>query len=103
MQERAPKSASRLVRKQVLITPEQSERLRTLRAATGRPETEMVREALDAWLAAQKAGEEDWKAAWQQACGMWKDRTDLDEFYAERRKRRAERRNRINRRMRGQE
>ena len=95
--------AQRLVRKQLLITQEQNRRLKTLAAASARPAAELVREALDAWLATQKAGEDDWKAGLMSVAGMWKDRTDLDAFYAERRKRRAERRDRMNRRMRGEE
>ena len=93
----------RMVRKQLLLTPEQTARLKTLAATSARSEAEMVREALDAWLATQRAGEDDWKAGLMSVAGMWKDRTDLDEFYAARRKRRAERRDRINRRLRGQE
>ena len=34
----------------------------------------------------------DWKEAWRQAFGMWKDRDDIDKLYAERRRRRRKRR-----------
>lgn len=70
--------AHRLVRKQLLITQEQDQRLKMLAVASARPAAELVREALDAWLATQKAGEDDWKAGLMSVAGMWKDRTDLD-------------------------
>lgn len=70
--------AQRLVRKQLLITHEQDQRLKMLAVASARPAAELVREALDAWLATQKAGEDDWKAGLMSVAGMWKDRTDLD-------------------------
>lgn len=95
-----PKRA--MVRKQVRITAEQNARLKALSAATGKAEGELLREGLEKALDAgdQKQGEGDWKAALLGAAGMWADRDDLDEFYAERRKRRAERRKRINELMR---
>ena len=83
-----------MVRKQFLITSELNSRLKALAALRSRSEGDLVREAVDDWLARQQAEDEDWKAAWQQAAGIWKDRTDLDEFYAERRARRARRRDR---------
>ena len=98
MQETVPKP-KRMVRKQLLLTPEQNQRLASIAAATERPESEIVREAIETWLAKQAAGDEDWKAAWRQAAGMWKGRTDLDAFYAERRERRRQRRERMNQRM----
>lgn len=95
MQDRVQKPP-RMVRKQLLITPEQNTQLGAIAAASSRPESELVREAVDQWLAKQKAGEEDWKKALLSVRGMWKDRTDLDEFYAERRRRRRLRRERMN-------
>jgi len=34
----------------------------------------------------------DWKEAWRQAAGMWKDRDDIDDLMLRRRKRRRKRR-----------
>ena len=95
MQDRVSKAQSaRLVRKQILITPEQAQELRARAVAAGRPEAEIVREAIDAWLASQKPDEDDWKAAFREVFGLWKDRTDLDELYKRRRQQRALRRQR---------
>ena len=58
---------------------------------------ELMREGLDIILDREAPVEDDsWKEGFRQIEGMWKDRTGLDEFYAENRKRRAERRKRMN-------
>ena len=69
-----------MVRKQLLMTPEQNSRLKALAATTQRPESELVREALDSWLASQQVVQPDWKAHWRQAAGLWEDREDLDDM-----------------------
>ena len=88
-----------MMRKQVLLTEEQNRRLKALAAATSRSEGELVREAMDHWLERQSAEEQDWKAGLRQVRGLWKDRTDLDELYAQNRNRRRARRERMNRLM----
>ncbi len=103
MQDRSSKASTSKVRKQLLLTREQNASLKAAAAATSRSEGDLVREAIDQWLASQKADEDDWKNGLRQLCGMWKDRTDLDELYAEQRRKRAEHRDRMNRRMRGEE
>jgi hypothetical protein len=95
MQEKVPKSSSRMVRKQMLLTREQNERLRLLSGATGRRESELLREALEQWLEKQAQEEQDWKAIWLAAAGIWKDRTDLDRLFTERRRRRTARRRKM--------
>ena len=92
---------SSMVRKQLLISQEQERRLKALAAAKSRSEGDLVREAVDEWLVRQSAEEQDWKDAWRQAAGMWKDRSDLDAFYAERRERRRQRREHMNKLMAG--
>ena len=86
-----------MIRKQVFIREDQQAKLKALAAKTGVAEAEFVREGLDIVLERKGAKEdESWKVAFRQARGMWADRTDLDEFYSERRKRRSERRKRMN-------
>jgi predicted DNA-binding protein len=85
MQETRGKKTPRMVREQLMLTPEQNAHLKRIATATSKSEGELVREVIDHWLAKQAADVEDWKAAWRQAAGMWADRTDIDELMAERR------------------
>jgi hypothetical protein len=93
---------SKMVRKQLFITAEQNRRIKSRAAATGRSEGEIIRRGIDRELedkAAEAQG--DWKEAWRQAFGMWKDRDDLDEFYAQRRRLRRKRRQKMQKLVRG--
>ena len=93
---------NKMVRKQLFITADQNKRIKSRAAATGKSEGEIIRRGIDRELedkAAEGAG--DWKDAWRQAFGMWKDRDDIDEFYAERRTRRRKRRQRMQKLIRG--
>ena len=93
---------NKMVRTQVFITAEQKRKLKARAAATGVAVAELIRAGIDRELENNSAqAESDWKDAWRQAAGMWKDRDDLDEFYAERRKQRRKRRERLQRAMRG--
>lgn len=69
-----------MVRKQLLITPDQNSKLAAIAAELARPESEIVREALDEWFKKQAEGVADWKSALRQASGIWKDRTDLEDL-----------------------
>ena len=93
---------NKMVRQQLFITAEQKRRLKARAAATGMSEGEIIRRGIDRELDDKSAeAEGDWKDAWRQAFGMWKDRDDLDEFYANRRKRDNRRMERIRKQMRG--
>ena len=88
-----------MIRKQVFIREDQQEKLKSMAARDGVAEAELVREGLDLVLERKKVVEvedDSWKEGFRQAAGMWKDRDDLDAFYAANRKRRAERRKRMN-------
>jgi len=74
------KRKHRMLRKQVFITAEQNRRLKSLAAATGQSEGELIREGVEKVLEA-RASEEDWKAAIRRLAGMWKNRDDLDELF----------------------
>jgi hypothetical protein len=92
---------NKMVRQQLFITAEQKRRLKARAAATGKSEGEIMRRGIDRELDDKSAeAEGDWKDAWRQAFGMWKDRDDLDEFYANRRKRDSQRMERIGKQMR---
>lgn len=93
---------NKMVRQPLFITAEQKRRLKARAAATGKSEGEIMRRGIDRELDDKSAeAEGDWKDAWRQAFGMWKDRDDLDEFYADRRKRDSQRMERVRKQMRG--
>lgn len=89
-----------MVRKQVFITTEQNTRLKSLAAATGDAEGQLVRRGLDLLLEREAARTVDWKAGLMELRGMWADRYDLDTFYAQRREARRSRRQRMNKQIR---
>lgn len=95
MQERVNTKRPRMVRKQLLISPDQNRRIGIVASEQGRSESEIVRDALDAWLAAAPQGEESWKSAWLGTAGLWSDRTDIDDLMEKRRNRRRVRRERL--------
>lgn len=74
-----------MVRKQLLLTPEQSERIRAAAAASRESESELVRQAIDAWLETRPAKDDDWKAQLLAQAGVWKDYTGIEEMVARRR------------------
>lgn len=85
-----------VVRTQVYLTEEQERGLKRLSAATGRKQSELIREALDRYLGANEP--KDWKAAFESVRGMWADRDDLDDFVSDLRTGWERRRKRIDRR-----
>ena len=67
-----------MVRTQIYLTGEQKRQLEQLAAASGKRQSEIIREAVDGYLVQQ--GSEGWKAALEAVRGMWADRGDLDGF-----------------------
>ena len=91
-----------MVRTQVFLTAEQKRKLKVRAAATGVAVADVIRAGIDRELNDKTTeAKGDWKDAWRQAAGIWADYDDLDEFYANRRKRRAKRRERTLKLMRG--
>jgi hypothetical protein len=70
-----------MVRTQIYLTRDQQHALERLAAATGRRKSDLIREALDNYLARQRP--RDWKEALRACYGMWADRDDLDDFVAD--------------------
>jgi Arc/MetJ-type ribon-helix-helix transcriptional regulator len=70
-----------MVRTQVYLTEEQEYGLKRLVASSGRKQSELIREAVENYLAAHRP--KDWKEALEAIRGMWADRDDLDELHAE--------------------
>jgi hypothetical protein len=70
-----------MVRTQVYLTEEQERGLKRLAASTGRKQSELIRAAIDGYLAKEEP--KDWKEALEVVRGMWADRDDLDELHAD--------------------
>jgi predicted transcriptional regulator len=67
-----------MVRTQIYLTEAEQEALRSLARNTGRSQSELIREAIDAMLERQEPV--DRRSAMQQAHGMWRDRDDLPDL-----------------------
>lgn len=72
-----------MIRTQIYITKSEQQALRVLSQRTGRPESELLREAVDRFVA--QTGQADRLSLLEQARGMWQDRTDLPDLFALRR------------------
>lgn len=70
-----------MVRTQVYLTEEQDRGLKNLAEASGRKQSELIREAIDRLLDERRP--KDWREALEAVCGMWADRDDLDELHAD--------------------
>ena len=66
-----------MVRTQIYLTGKQKLQLKRLAAASGRKQSEMIREAIDGYLADREPP--DWRAAFEAVRGIWAER-DLDDF-----------------------
>jgi hypothetical protein len=72
-----------MIRTQIYLTEQERAALYDLSAATGKPQSEIIRGAVDDLLARScKARRDD---VLNQAAGLWKDRDDLPDFAAVRR------------------
>ena len=72
-----------MIRSQVYLTEEERQALARLADETGRPQSELIREAIDAFLALNAP--RDRRVRLQRALGLWRERSDLPDFAALRR------------------
>ena len=72
-----------MFRTQVYLTEEERSALKQLGDETGRGQSELIREAIDAYVALRTP--ERRAAALDEAAGIWRDRDDLPDFAALRR------------------
>jgi hypothetical protein len=77
---------TKMVRKQLFITAEQSRKLKERAAATGVSEAELIRAGIDLQLEG-KAEKADWRCLAESLSGSWAEREDLEEEMREIRRR----------------
>lgn len=65
-------------RTQVYLTKEQRQELKRLGQRVGRRQSELIRAAIDAYVA--DAERSNWKSDLMAAQGLWRDRDDLPDF-----------------------
>ena len=69
-----------MVRTQIYLTEAQQQSLRALASRTGRKQSELIREAVDQYVA--EAASLDYRSLIQRGVGIWRDRIDLPDFQA---------------------
>jgi len=67
-----------MVRTQLYLTEKERDELAALAEATGKKQSELIREAVDRLIEQSAARRRD--AVLDRAAGMWKDRDDLPDF-----------------------
>jgi hypothetical protein len=72
-----------MIRTQIYLTDNEKVALGTLSATTGRPQSELIREAIDSYVAWHGVARRE--AVLNEAAGLWKERRDLPDFDALRR------------------
>ena len=108
MQETVNKSPKPMVRKQVLITADQNRRLKAHALAIGRPESDLIRAALDRELSQPQADQEhdngdDWRMRLAELAGSVPEAKHLEQTIKENRERWRRRNDATRRKMRGDE
>ena len=71
-----------MTRTQIYLTDEQRDNLGTRAARTGRPMSELIREALDEYL--RRHADERRQEVLRATAGLWADRSDLSQLDAAR-------------------
>ena len=69
-----------MIRTQIYLTEQERTALGVLSVATGKAQSEIIREAVDDFIA--RSGKAHREAVLDRAAGLWKDRDDLPDFHA---------------------
>ena len=102
MQDKVIKSKPRLVRKQILITPEQARQLKARSEATGLAEAEIVRQALDREIGQVLASNDGWKQRLLKLAGTL-DEAGIEDRLEKNRKQWNDRVAQVGKKLRGEE
>lgn len=78
MKSAIPTDGTKVTQIHVHLTGEERNALTMIAARTGRTENDLVREAVDDFVASYRKNNR--LDLLREACGMWKDRTDLIDF-----------------------
>lgn len=65
---------------QVFLREDQKAALERMSIRTGRKQSELIRNGVDLLLDKGRKEKRDWRDVTRSIAGMWKDRTDLDDF-----------------------
>lgn len=63
---------------QVFLREDQKIQLRVIAKLTGRKQSELIRRGVDMAIEEAKKTQTNWRDGWFHACGIWKDREDID-------------------------
>lgn len=63
---------------QVFLREDQKIQLEMMARLTGRKQSELIRRGVDMAIEEAKKTQTSWQGGWSQACGIWKDREDID-------------------------
>jgi hypothetical protein len=69
-----------MIRTQIYLTEDERTAIQALAAAAGKPQSEIIREAVDEMIARSGAAHRD--AVLDATAGLWRDRDDLPDFRA---------------------
>lgn len=69
-----------MVRTQIYLTEAQRRRLRSLASQTGHKQSELIREAIDQYIASATSA--DYLTLVRKGVGLWRQRQDLPDFEA---------------------
>ena len=70
--------ATTMQKAQVFLRDDQKEQLKAIAARTGTKQSELIRRGVDMVIEVTLKEQTNWKRAWKQASGVWKDRDDIE-------------------------
>lgn len=76
---------SEMQKVQVFLREDQKTQLQIIARITGRKQSELIRRGVDMAIEEAKKTQANWQEGWSHACGVWKDREDIDSVITEHR------------------
>ena len=68
---------------QVFLRDDQKIQLQAIARLTGRKQSELIRRGVDMAIEEARKEQSSWQEGWAQACGVWKDREDIESYVAD--------------------